>query len=69
MNTMESREWLARCSARLHAQWPRLPQHARDEAAADLLADPRWQGLTPEDAAAAWLALGMPNDVQRQQAQ
>jgi len=30
---METNEWVARCSARLHAQWPRLQREQRDEVA------------------------------------
>jgi hypothetical protein len=60
---MNPQEWLARCSARLHAQWPKVPQTLRDEVAAELRADPRWTSLPPEDAAAAWLAQGLPNDT------
>jgi len=58
---MEASEWLARCSARLHAQWPRLRREQRDEVAAELLADRRWQPLEPEQAAAEWLSQGIPS--------
>ena len=57
---METNEWVARCSARLHAQWPRLLREERDEVAADLHADGRWRRLEPECAAAEWLQQGIP---------
>jgi hypothetical protein len=57
---METNEWIARCSARLHAQWPRLHREQRDEVAFDLLADPRWQQMEPETAVVEWLAQGIP---------
>jgi len=58
---MEANEWVARCSARLHAQWPRLRREQRDEVAAELLADPQWRPLEPEQAAVAWLRQGIPS--------
>ena len=57
---MDTSEWLARCSARLHAQWPRLLREQRDEVAAELLADGSWRPLEPEHAAAEWLRQGIP---------
>jgi hypothetical protein len=57
---MERDEWIARCSARLHAQWPRLSREQRDEAAAELWADERWRLLEPEQAAVEWLRQGIP---------
>jgi len=58
---MEANEWVARCSARLHAQWPRLQRAQRDEVATELLADPQWRPLEPEQAAAEWLRQGIPD--------
>jgi hypothetical protein len=56
---MDTQEWIARCSARLHAQWPRLHQDMRDEVAADLWRDERWRQMEPEVAAVEWLGQGV----------
>lgn len=55
---MDEQEWVARCSARLHAQWPRLQREQRDEAARDLWRQDHWRDQEPEDAAVQWLRLG-----------
>ncbi len=55
---MDSQEWISRCSARLHAQWPRLPRDQRDEVAVELLTQTRWRVMEPEAAAAGWLSQG-----------
>ena len=55
---MNAQEWVARCSARLHAKWPRLQQDMRDEVAADLWNDARWQRMEPELAVVEWLRQG-----------
>ena len=47
---MDANEWMVRFSARLHAQWPRLP---------------REQQLDPENAAVEWLGQGIPLEGQR----
>ena len=57
---MNASEWVARCSARLHAQWPRLQREQRDEVASEIQRDSRWQQLEPERAAVEWLRQGMP---------
>ena len=57
----DEREWVTRCSARLHAQWPRIGREQRDELAQELWADAHWRGIEPEQAAAEWLRQGMPN--------
>lgn len=57
---MDTREWVFRCSARLHAQWPRLPRDQLDEVASDLGSDHRWRDMTPETAAVNWLSQGIP---------
>ncbi len=59
-SSMETSEWVARCSARLHAQWPRLQREQRDELAMDLWRDLRWQRSEPEVAAVEWLRQGIP---------
>ena len=56
---MDTQEWISRCSARLHAQWPRLPRELRDEVAGELLTQARWKVMEPEVAAAGWLSQGM----------
>jgi len=58
---MDQNEWIARCSARLHAQWPRLDRQQRDEVAAELWDDTRWRDLEPEQAAVDWLRQGIPH--------
>jgi hypothetical protein len=63
---MDSIEWKVRCSARLHAQWPRLAREQRDEVAAELWAQPRWQALEP--AVVEWLRLGIPDTSSQAQA-
>jgi hypothetical protein len=60
---MESSEWVVRCSARLHAQWPRLAREQRDEVARDLWNEQRWQHSEPEVAVVEWLSLGIPAPV------
>jgi len=57
---MDANEWVVRCSARLHAQWPRIDREQRDEVAAELWNDPRWQSMEPERATAEWLRQGIP---------
>lgn len=57
---MEKREWIARCSARLREQWPRLTLEQLQEVAEQLLDDTRRQLEEPERAAAQWLRQGMP---------
>ena len=57
---MDTNEWVARCSARLHAQWPRVPREQRDEVATEILRDRRWQQAEPERAAVEWLRQGIP---------
>ncbi len=57
---MDHIEWIARCSARLHAQWPRLAREQRDEVAHDLWSDRRWQQSEPEVAVVEWLRQGIP---------
>ena len=58
---MDSKEWIARCSARLHAQWPTLDRETRDEVAGELWAQERWRALEPEQAAVEWLRQGIPH--------
>jgi hypothetical protein len=58
---MDTQEWVARCSARLHAQWPRLRREQRDEVATEIQSDSRWQQLEPECAAVEWLRQGIPH--------
>lgn len=58
---MDEHEWVARCSARLHAQWPRLGRQQRDEAAEELARTDRWRCKEPEVAALEWLRQGIPN--------
>ncbi|HSV81734.1 MAG TPA: hypothetical protein VLK85_21275 [Ramlibacter sp.] len=58
---MDEFEWIIRCSARLHAQWPRIAREMRDEAARELWEQDRWRCCEPEDAAVEWIAQGIPD--------
>lgn len=62
---MVPKEWVARCSARLHAQWPRVPREQRDEMAAQLWTTPHWQAMDPETAAVEWLRQGIPASAEK----
>jgi hypothetical protein len=62
---MDANEWMVRFSARLHAQWPRLPREQRDELAAEVHHERRWQQLDPENAAVEWLGQGIPLEGHR----
>ena len=62
---MDRQEWITRCSARLHAQWPRLRREQRDEVASELHGDDRWQSLEPECAVVEWLRQGIPTPEAR----
>ncbi len=64
---MDTNEWVARCSARLHAQWPRLHREQRDEVARDLWHEPRWQQIEPEVAVVEWLRQGIPTPAGSEQ--
>ena len=57
---LEEKEWVIRCSARLHARWPRIGREQRDETAEELWRAGTWHELEPEQAAAAWIDLGAP---------
>lgn len=56
---MEEEEWAVRCSARLHARWPRIERAQRDEVAAELRRDSRWRELEPEQSVVEWLRQGI----------
>jgi len=58
---MDRQEWIARCSARLHAQWPRVPHEQLDEVAAEIQRKVQRQLEEPERAAVEWLRRGMPD--------
>jgi len=61
---MDEHEWVERCSARLHAQWPRITREQRDETARQLWREEeRWRTQDPEQAAADWVCQGIPNAV------
>lgn len=59
---MDEYEWIIRCSARLHAQWPRIARELRDEVAGEFWAEERWIRREPEQAAVDWLAQGIPGN-------
>jgi len=58
---MDSQDWVARCAARLHDQWPRLPDEQLREVAEELRRNAQRQMEEPEHAAVEWLRYGMPN--------
>jgi len=64
---MDTSEWVARCSARLHAKWLRLQREQRDEVAKDLWNDQRWQQSEPEIAVVEWLRQGIPVPIGSEQ--
>ena len=64
---MDTSEWVARCSARLHAQWPRLQREQRDEVAKDIWNDQRWQQSEPEVTVVEWLRQGIPVPIGSEQ--
>ena len=58
---MERQEWITRCSAQLHAQWPTVPEEQLAEVAAEIQGEVQRQLETPELAAAQWLRQGIPS--------
>ena len=65
---MDRNEWITRCSARLHDQWPRLRREQRNEVASELYAEDRWNRLEPESAVVDWLRQGIPHPEARRDA-
>jgi hypothetical protein len=57
LTVMDSQEWIARAAARLHEQWPRLPEDQLREVAAEIQRELE----QPEHAAELWLRQGMPD--------
>ncbi len=60
LRNLDRHEWVIRCSARLHAQWPRIGREQHDEAAEELWRAGSWRELERVQAAAAWIDLGAP---------
>jgi hypothetical protein len=58
---MSPQEWVQRCAARLHEQWPRLPDDQLREVAAELQRKVERQAADPEHAAVEWLHQGIPD--------
>ena len=58
---MDTQEWITRCSARLHAQWPTVPQEQLAEVALEIQRRVQAQLEEPERAACEWLRQGIPN--------
>lgn len=58
---MERQEWVARCSARLHERWPRVPDAELRELAEELHGRAQRQLEEPELAAVDWLRRGLPD--------
>ena len=56
--------WVAWCAERLREQWPRLDGATLEETARELWEDETLRRLGPRQAAAKWLALGMPESLQ-----
>lgn len=57
---MNTDEWVQRCAARLHEQWPRVPHDQLAEVAAELQRNVEQQANNPEHAAVEWLRQGIP---------
>jgi hypothetical protein len=57
---MDRHEWITRCSARLHAQWPTVPREQLAEVAAEIQNKVQRQLEEPERAAVEWLRQGIP---------
>lgn len=57
---MDRQEWIERCSARLHARWPRVPTEQLQEVASEIQQAVHQQLDDPERAAVEWLRQGMP---------
>lgn len=57
---MDRQEWITRCSVRLHAQWPTVPQEQLVEVAAEIQCKVLRQLEDPQCAAVEWLRLGIP---------
>jgi hypothetical protein len=58
---MNSEEWVARCAARLHEQWPRVPLDQLAEVASEIQRNAQRQVEEPEHAAVEWLGHAMPD--------
>lgn len=56
---MNREEWISRCSARLHAQWPTVPQEQLVEVAVEIQIKVQRQLEEPERAALEWLRQGI----------
>lgn len=57
-------EWIARCAARLQEQWPRVSHDQLVELTQEMRLERERQEDSPEYAASAWLARGIPNNAQ-----
>ena len=58
---MDRQEWITRCSARLHAQWPTVPAEQLAEVAVEIQRRLQRQLEGPECAAVEWLRQGIPD--------
>lgn len=56
---MDAQEWQRGVAARLQNQWPTIPIDELLDAAGDLWGDERWRAMSPDEAASAWLKLGV----------
>lgn len=61
LQIMDPHLWIARCTARLHRQWPRLPDDQLREVAEELRREVEREANDPEHAAVEWLRRGMPD--------
>lgn len=62
---MDSQEWVARCSARLHARWPTVPHEQLVEVSTEIQRKVKQQLDDPERAAVEWLRQGIPDPEAR----
>jgi hypothetical protein len=53
-------EWVARCAHRLREHWRTVAVQSLEEIANDLWLNSELTHMQPEDAAIAWLSLGIP---------
>ena len=58
---MDRQEWIDRCTAKLHAQWPTVPTEQLAEVASEIEQSVHQQLAEPERAAVEWLRQGIPH--------
>lgn len=56
MDEFTPSQWIARCAARLGERWRTVPAPELEVVAVDIWRDESLRGMSPQDAAARWLA-------------